>query len=135
LPVNIAPTQTVGEFKDLVKTEKAVKFNDIDADKLTLWHVDIPVVAADRHNAVLLDTTDSKEELLPTSDLSEVFGDNPPKKTIHIIVQRPPAGKTPSAHYRSFRMHTLVYPTCTYIFCSILNHLLHFVMLLSDRFI
>ncbi|KAG0373735.1 hypothetical protein BGX24_011312 [Mortierella sp. AD032] len=30
------------ELKDAIKTKKAQEFDDIDADKLTLWRVSIP---------------------------------------------------------------------------------------------
>ncbi|KAF9341244.1 hypothetical protein BGX26_008737, partial [Mortierella sp. AD094] len=62
---------------------KSPEFDDIAADKLTLWHVTVPVVAATNHNAVLINTIDDKEELLPTDELLDIFGDTPAKKTVH----------------------------------------------------
>ncbi|KAF9131526.1 hypothetical protein BGW39_001702 [Mortierella sp. 14UC] len=88
--VKIASTDTVGDLKNLIKAEKAPRFDDIVANNLTLWHVAHPVIAAKKHQPVLLNTIDSSTELDPTDDIVDVFAETPPKKTIHIIVQRPP---------------------------------------------
>ncbi|KAF9118081.1 hypothetical protein BGW39_001492 [Mortierella sp. 14UC] len=61
--VEIDPTKTVYHLKNLIKAKKTPRF---------------------------LIETDSPTELDPTDDLSDVFEETPPKKTIHIIVQRPP---------------------------------------------
>ncbi|KAF9113508.1 hypothetical protein BGX30_006927, partial [Mortierella sp. GBA39] len=63
--------------------------------ELTLWRVSVPVVPADKHKAIVLNEFDSATELDPTDDIADVFPDKPPKKTIHIIVQRPPPVHTP----------------------------------------
>ncbi|KAF9342944.1 hypothetical protein BGX26_006584, partial [Mortierella sp. AD094] len=73
----------IGAFKELIKIKKSPEFDDIAADKLTLWHVTVPVVAATKHNAVLIKTIDNKE-LLPTDELLDIFGDTPAKKTVHV---------------------------------------------------
>ncbi|KAF9904374.1 hypothetical protein EC991_002713, partial [Linnemannia zychae] len=39
---------------------------------------------------ILLDTRPEKKKLKATDDIADVFSEAPPKKTIHIIVQRPP---------------------------------------------
>lgn len=85
-------TDTIDDLKDAIKVKKTPKFDDIATDELTLWRVSVPVIAAEKHEAVVLHTLHSKEELLPTDELSDVFKETPPKKTIHIIVQRPPPG-------------------------------------------
>ncbi|KAG0308834.1 hypothetical protein BGZ98_006615 [Dissophora globulifera] len=86
-PVSAQATITFGELKELIKAKKPVEFKDVDADKLCLWRVSIPVNTSTRHSAIFLNSLDSKEELLPTDELSEIFTETPPKKTIHIIVQ------------------------------------------------
>jgi hypothetical protein len=88
-PVEIESTKTVGDLKKLIKTEKAKAFEDVDADQLTLWHVSLPVVPKKDRKAISLADVLSKEELDETDDISDVFEEKPPKKTIHIIVQRP----------------------------------------------
>ncbi|KAG0327520.1 hypothetical protein BGZ99_007478, partial [Dissophora globulifera] len=88
-PVKIESSESVGELKKAVKAEKAPEFDDVAADKLTLWHVSIPVLAKAERKEISLIDVQSKEELDETDDVSDVFAVQPPKKTIHIIVQRP----------------------------------------------
>ncbi|KAF9314061.1 hypothetical protein BG003_004554 [Podila horticola] len=88
--IKIPSNDTVDDLKKLIKVEKANDFSDIDANQLTLWRVSIPVVTANRNKPINLTEIDSITELDPTDDVSYVFTDQPPKKTIHIIVQRPP---------------------------------------------
>ncbi|KAG0197378.1 hypothetical protein BGX28_009119, partial [Mortierella sp. GBA30] len=88
--VKILSSDTVDDLKKLIKAENAVDFTDVDAKNLTLWRVSIPVVQADKHKPVVLNEFDSATELDPTDDIADVFPDKPPKKTIHVIVQRPP---------------------------------------------
>ncbi|KAF9279974.1 hypothetical protein BGZ88_012443 [Linnemannia elongata] len=71
-PVKLPMDDSIGDLKKLIKTEKAPEFDDIAADKLTLWRFE------------------SAAELDPTDDVSDVFTEAPTKKKIHIIVQRPP---------------------------------------------
>ncbi|OAQ29335.1 hypothetical protein K457DRAFT_155768 [Linnemannia elongata AG-77] len=89
------PADTVDDLKKLIKAEKTNQFSDVDADQLTLWHVSFPVVAANKHKPIVLNEFESATELDPTDDVSDVFPDKPPKKTIHIIVQRPPPVHAP----------------------------------------
>jgi hypothetical protein len=53
---------------------------------LTLWRVDQPVIAVNKHNPILLSAIDSLTELDPIDDISDIFPEAPPKKTIHIII-------------------------------------------------
>ncbi|KAF9320406.1 hypothetical protein BG003_006199 [Podila horticola] len=89
-PVEIIPTKSIGDLKDFIKVKKTNDFSDVDANQLTLWRVSIPVVTANRNKPIILTEIDSITELDPTDDVSDVFADQLPKKTIHIIVQRPP---------------------------------------------
>ncbi|KAF9545618.1 hypothetical protein EC957_010703 [Mortierella hygrophila] len=94
-PLTIPSSETVGELRKLIKVEKAPEFDDIAADKLTLWSTLIP----DRDNdegPILLDATSEKTKLKATTKLSKVFTSELPDDTIHIIVQRPP-GTDPNA--------------------------------------
>ncbi|KAF9297438.1 hypothetical protein BGZ74_009829 [Mortierella antarctica] len=95
--VEIDPTKTISDLKKLIKTVKTPpRFDDIAADELTLWRISIPVVLANKHRPVVVSNiqSESKIKLDPKDDLSDVFEDQPPKETIHILVQRPPPGKT-----------------------------------------
>ncbi|KAF9536462.1 hypothetical protein EC957_010882 [Mortierella hygrophila] len=88
--VEIEPTKTVDHLKNLIKAKKSPEFDTIAADKLTLWRVSISVVPANKHKPVVLDQfLEAATELDPTDDVADVFSEKPPKKTIHIIVQRP----------------------------------------------
>ncbi|KAF9328712.1 hypothetical protein BG006_008144 [Podila minutissima] len=89
-PVEIEPTKTIGELKKTIKDDNAVAFADVDAKMLTLWGVSIPVAPKKERKDISLAGIPSKEELDETDDVSDVFKETPPKKTIHIIVQRPP---------------------------------------------
>ena len=89
-PVVVKPSNLVGELKDAIKTKKDPRFDDIAADKLTLWKVSIPLVPLHERKPIVLTEHKSATELDPTDDISDVFKETPPKKTIHIIVQRPP---------------------------------------------
>ncbi|KAF9965237.1 hypothetical protein BGZ70_005179 [Mortierella alpina] len=91
--VSISSTATVSDLKKLIKAEKTNDFSDVDADKLTLWRVSYPITAANRHTAVLLSSMDSATELEPMDDIADVFQDMPPKRTVHVIVQRPPPAR------------------------------------------
>ena len=85
--VKAATTDTVDDLKKAIKTEKAHRFDAVDADELTLWQVALPVVPANKHKPILLGEIESPTELDPTDDVADVFKGTPLKKTIHVIVQ------------------------------------------------
>ncbi|KAF9314604.1 hypothetical protein BG003_003982 [Podila horticola] len=62
-PVEIKSTKTIGDLKDLIKTKKTPEFDDIAADKLTLWRVTIPITDDDNEIPILLNniTSDRKK--------------------------------------------------------------------------
>ncbi|KAI8599623.1 hypothetical protein EDD21DRAFT_355297 [Dissophora ornata] len=87
--LSIPTTADIDDLKDLIKSKKTPEFDDIAADKFTVWKVSIAVIAASKHDVITLGSLKIKEELLPTDELSDVFGKEPlPRQTIHIIVQR-----------------------------------------------
>ncbi|KAK5796980.1 hypothetical protein F5H01DRAFT_373650 [Linnemannia elongata] len=87
-PVEIESTKTIGDLKGLIKTKKTNDFQDVDADKLTLWRVSIHD-DDDNDLPVLLDSVPVKKKLRVTNKLSMVFDADLPEDTIHVIVQRP----------------------------------------------
>ncbi|KAF9118121.1 hypothetical protein BGX30_004813, partial [Mortierella sp. GBA39] len=89
-PVDIWSSKTFGHLKQQIWTENPHTFIGVDAKDLTLWRVSIPVVPANKHKPIVFNEVESPTELDPTDDISDVFPEAPPKKTIHIIVQRPP---------------------------------------------
>ncbi|KAF9395528.1 hypothetical protein BGZ94_006552, partial [Podila epigama] len=87
-PVKIESTETIGGLKELIKTKKSNDFQDVDADKLTLWHVSIPDDDDDDIPIVLNNViTKDQKKLKATRELSDVWSHKPPKDTIHVIVQ------------------------------------------------
>ncbi|KAG0273583.1 hypothetical protein BGZ96_004784, partial [Linnemannia gamsii] len=86
-----------GELKDEIKLKKAPEFDDIAADKLTLFHVSLPFSFLEEIQSGINDLTSFSnkiksycvEQLHPMDDLFDVFKETPPKKTIHVIVRRP----------------------------------------------
>ncbi|KAG0049088.1 hypothetical protein BGZ89_004342, partial [Linnemannia elongata] len=82
---------TVDALKNAIKTKKAPEFDDIAADKLTLWRVAIPTSEDDDDASILIDNVSStdKKKLSPLTRLSKLFTGELPEETIHIIVKRP----------------------------------------------
>ncbi|KAF9147092.1 hypothetical protein BGX20_006757, partial [Mortierella sp. AD010] len=85
--IDIASTKTVDHLKKEIKKDQSPVFDHLRASDLTLWSVNIPC-DDDEKPITLVDQTNRKK-LRATSDISEVFGTAPPKKTIHCIVERP----------------------------------------------
>ncbi|KAF9286950.1 hypothetical protein BGZ74_001200 [Mortierella antarctica] len=91
-PAKLSSDESIGDLKELIKTKKAPRFDDVAADELTLWRVSIPITDDDEL-PILLDTVtdEDKKKLGPVTSVSEVFPDDIPGETINIIVQRPPS--------------------------------------------
>ncbi|KAG0219388.1 hypothetical protein B0O80DRAFT_429098 [Mortierella sp. GBAus27b] len=87
-PINIPSTATVHELKKAIKEEKPINFSTIDADKLVLWRVTVPL--NDNDSQISLRDIEHKSRPLPVAFLSSLFPDDPEKEAIHIIVQQPP---------------------------------------------
>ncbi|KAG0047408.1 hypothetical protein BGZ89_004943, partial [Linnemannia elongata] len=90
-PVKISPEDSIGDLKELIKTKIPDTFNGVDAKDLTLWRVSILITRDNSEIPILFNNIakEEKEKLHPADDLSDIFDEKPPKKTIHIIVQRP----------------------------------------------
>ncbi|KAG0313251.1 hypothetical protein BGZ99_009011, partial [Dissophora globulifera] len=87
--IDIDPTKTVDHLKDAIKIKKTPRFDDVAAYELTLWRVSIPLLPLKERKPIILTEVKSTTELDPTDDVSDEFKETPPKKTVHIIVQRP----------------------------------------------
>ncbi|KAF9093994.1 hypothetical protein BGX27_001539 [Mortierella sp. AM989] len=95
--VKLAPDDSIAALKEAIKGKNPNDLQGVDPDKLVLWSISIP--SAPKRKITLANLTDEEkankkpEELEDsTSEISEVFDTAPPKKTIHVIVQRPSAG-------------------------------------------
>ena len=88
-PVEVSENDTIGKLKELIKTKKAPEFDDIAADKLTLWQVDIP-----REELITLGPdidiqTLNGVELSPLMKISKAFNFGDVEEKLHIITTRP----------------------------------------------
>ncbi|KAG0302827.1 hypothetical protein BGZ98_007201 [Dissophora globulifera] len=88
-PVEIESTKTIGALKKAIKDDNSVAFANVDAKMLTLWKVSVPVLPEKERKGISLAGVPSPEKLDETDDVCDVFKETLPKKTIHIIVQRP----------------------------------------------
>ncbi|KAG0340216.1 hypothetical protein BG000_000381 [Podila horticola] len=81
-PVSTSAIMTVGELKKLIKAEKTNDFIGVDADKLTMWCVSIPITNDDDEIPILLNNvTSDKKKLGPATRLSKVFPEELPEET------------------------------------------------------
>ncbi|KAI1312289.1 hypothetical protein EDD11_002979 [Mortierella claussenii] len=69
--VKIPLSSTVDDLKDLIKAKIPDTFNGVDAKDLTVWRVSHRVIAANKHQPVLLSGIDSVTELASTDDISK----------------------------------------------------------------
>jgi hypothetical protein len=94
--INISAEKTVFELKKMIKTEKINEFANIDADKLKLWKVNIPLYTPnEKLNALKDDPNIDIEKVLdgevlrPVSKICKAFPNELSDECIHVIVQRP----------------------------------------------
>jgi len=112
--VDIERTKTVDHLKKAIKADQSPDLDHINPKNLTLWRVDIPVndlpalLGSWKDKQNLLNFLSSKKQLEATEDLSDVFEEKPPKKTIHIFVQLPQSGNACSM--QAFRIHVIQVP-------------------------
>jgi hypothetical protein len=93
-PVDINETQTVAHLKDAIKTKKSVALADVDADDLTLYHVNLKYVNSDEQARItqVKEALKGSEPLGPLRKLSNIKDGFPEDEDlVHIIVQLPPS--------------------------------------------
>ncbi|KAF9555837.1 hypothetical protein BGW38_009219, partial [Lunasporangiospora selenospora] len=96
-PVSASTTTTIGELKDLIKSKKSPRFDDVAADELTLWRTGVAITDDNDEHPISLDSLIETKKLGPATRLSRVFPDDLPEETVHIIVQRPPSDNLDAA--------------------------------------
>ncbi|KAF9393615.1 hypothetical protein CPC16_001540 [Podila verticillata] len=104
--INIPLNNTVDDLKNLIKTACSPQFDDIAADKLTLWGVSFLFSHSKRKESILLKDLPTARELYPMDNISDVFEDTLIEKSVKIIVQRPPSG--PSSKRKRLDTNTLM---------------------------
>src|SRR4051812_18064022 len=87
-PVRINKDLLIGELKDEIKKKKPNDFHDIDANKLNLWKVNIPIdsIATIQQFSFGEDKAKGIEKMDPMGDICNYFG-KPTKKHVHIIIE------------------------------------------------
>ncbi|KAH9952850.1 hypothetical protein BC827DRAFT_1252080, partial [Russula dissimulans] len=85
LDATIESSKTVSQLRRSILEEKKNDWKDVDIDRLTLYHVEIPDVKMLGQLAAL--AVKEKEFLRSSTPLSEIFPTNPPAKTINIVVE------------------------------------------------
>ncbi|KAF7730065.1 hypothetical protein EC973_003010 [Apophysomyces ossiformis] len=86
--VEIAPTAIVDQLKDAIKAKKSPRFDDIAANELTLWLVEIPEDM--EGSAITVDELDVKRKLTPPWTSLITLFPKPPNDLTYIMVQRSP---------------------------------------------
>src|SRR5216683_986232 len=88
-PLTIKRTLTVGELKDEIVAEKPKTLEDLEADELILYKVNLPDDGDVEQMKQRVLQIPREELSAPTAPLSDPFPDKPPARTISIIVRIP----------------------------------------------
>ncbi|KAG0036440.1 hypothetical protein BGZ83_003806, partial [Gryganskiella cystojenkinii] len=85
---NIPSSDAVGDLRDLIKTKQCPDFDDVVANKLTLWRVAIRV---DKQSSAIKVAAlrNDKTELNDRRDLLSRLSPENPDRNTYIVVQRP----------------------------------------------
>jgi Crinkler effector protein N-terminal domain len=90
--IRIDKDSDVADLKNEIKEKMSPKFDDIPANELTLWKVDISYDDEDAVKQLALKETDVIKKMLPASEIGEYFENTPTKKRIHVVIECPAAG-------------------------------------------
>jgi Crinkler effector protein N-terminal domain len=90
--VEIGNEESVSALKEAIKEKKRPKFDHIPADSIFLWAFPIRYNENLRENVEWLDL-DYHKLLEPLDSLSDIFSSKLEKKSVHVIVDRPPPGE------------------------------------------
>ncbi|KAK7461510.1 hypothetical protein VKT23_008684 [Stygiomarasmius scandens] len=97
-PVDISSSRTVGHLKETIRQKNPHDLKEIEADKLSLFNVSIP--DEDDLPQKLKNAVDGIEPLDPTTEIIEIFPDEPPEETIHIAVKLQNEAELPRAKHK-----------------------------------
>ena len=87
--VSIDSSYYVSELKQVIKTRAAPRLNNVFAPTLPLWKCAIPM-GQEMVKSVRLDDTDRRlSRIAGDCRLSELWSEEPPSNTVHILVQAP----------------------------------------------
>jgi Crinkler effector protein N-terminal domain len=91
--VKIEEEEAVATLKEAIKAKKTQTFCNIDADSLVIWNASVSFNRALKENVEALNLVDD-DSLQPPEILSDLFPSGLEKKSVHIIVDRPPPGES-----------------------------------------
>jgi hypothetical protein len=89
-PVDIQSNTTVGALKEEIKKEKQPEFDGFDADRLTLYLVNL---LDDDDLAKNVEQPLTLTALKATKQVGDLLPNGPTKETVHIVVQTPDTSK------------------------------------------
>jgi len=98
-PVKIDPCRTIGELRELIKAKKPHDLDGVDADKLILGRVSIPIT---NDEAVVYDES-AKRPLLPYQTVQAVCS-KPEEGRVHVFIETPLNQAKPTRR-KSFSQH------------------------------
>ncbi|GBB99738.1 hypothetical protein RclHR1_03610014 [Rhizophagus clarus] len=94
--VNVNKYDSISRLKNVIRDEKKNDFFNIDANKLRLWKVDIPITDEDKlkildkpHTEINIEQDLGGEELLSVKKIDHYFHNQPQDEHIHIIIKFP----------------------------------------------
>src|SRR4051794_12986254 len=88
--IDISNDKSVSRLKKEIKKQKENDFRNIDADKLTLWKVDISHDDEDAVKQLALKETDVIKKMSPVSRIGKYYHEEPAEGLIHVVIERPP---------------------------------------------
>jgi Crinkler effector protein N-terminal domain len=91
-PVKIEEDEDVAALKENIKEKAGQTFRDIDNKSLVLWKASVTYNKNLKENVERLDL-DYDKSLEPLDTLSGIFSSELEKRSIHIVVDRPPLGE------------------------------------------
>jgi len=102
-PVTIDEKQIVAELRGAIKTEKSLTLADIEADRLTLYKIDVDALEENEYTERvngLSQNLGTLQKLNPAKSMGTVFPKGPLDERIEILVEVPPSEslKLSSAH-------------------------------------
>jgi Crinkler effector protein N-terminal domain len=90
--VKIEEDEDVAALKKAIKAKASQTFRDFDYKSLVIWKSFVTYDKNLKENVERLDL-DYNKSLKPLDSLSDIFSSELEKKSVHVIVERPPPGE------------------------------------------
>lgn len=105
--VKIGKEESVAALKENIKEKAGQTFRDIDDKSLVLWKASVTYNKNLKENVELLDL-DYDKSLEPLDSLSDIFSSELEKKSIHVVIDRPPLIHTIPSEPQLLELNCLV---------------------------